>query len=136
MTRLRSLQTGFAAIAAIVIVVLLAALGGFMLTFSNTQQLTAAQDVQGSRAYWAARAGMEWAISSVGATACWTTTPPASVDGFALVISCTPPTAYTDKTGAGTIGDVYVFQLTSVARSGTVGTPGYVERSVSASVEK
>ena len=136
MKHLRTLQTGFAAIAAIVIVVLLAALGGFMLTFSNTQQLTAAQDVQGSRAYWAARAGLEWAIASVGATACWATTPPATVDGFSLTIACTAASVYTDRTVAGTIGSVYMFQLTSVARAGTIGTPGYVERSVSASLEK
>ncbi len=136
MKHLRTLQTGFAAIAAIVIVVLLAALGGFMLTFSNTQQLTAAQDVQGSRAYWAARAGLEWAIASVGATACWATPPPVSVDGFSLTITCIASSVYTDRAVAGTIGSVYMFQLTSVARAGTIGTPGYVERSVSASLEK
>ena len=62
-------QTGFAAIAAIFLVVVLAALGGFMMIFSNTQQLTSAQDFQGSRAYWAARGGLEWAIASVAATA-------------------------------------------------------------------
>ena len=50
-------QQGFAAIAAVFLVVVLAALGAFMVTFSNTQQLTSAQDVQGSRAYWAARGG-------------------------------------------------------------------------------
>ena len=53
-------QHGFAVIAAIFLVVVLAALGGFMVTFSNTQQLTSAQDLQGSRAYWAARAGLGW----------------------------------------------------------------------------
>lgn len=53
-------QVGFAAIAAIFLVVVLAALGAFMVTFSNTQQLTSAQDLQGTRAYWAARAGLEW----------------------------------------------------------------------------
>jgi len=43
-------QHGFAAIAAIFLVVVLAALGAFMVTYSNTQQLTSAQDIQGSRA--------------------------------------------------------------------------------------
>lgn len=59
-------QQGFAAIAAIFLVVILAALGAFMLTFSNTQQLASAQDLQGSRAYWAARAGLEWGIGKIG----------------------------------------------------------------------
>ena len=58
-------QRGFAAITAIFLVVVLAALGGFMLSFSNTQQLTAAQDIRGSRAYWAARSGIEWAMVAI-----------------------------------------------------------------------
>lgn len=123
---------GFAAIAAMFLVVVLAALGAYMVAFSNTQQVTSAQDIQGTRAYWAARFGLEWAISSVpaGSTACWSTTPPASRDGFALAVSCSVNT-YAE--GAAT---VYIFQLTSVASAGTAGSLGYIERSVSASVER
>lgn len=128
----RFAHQGFAAIAAIFLVVILAAFGAFMVSFSNTQQLNSARDVQGSRAYWAARAGLEWGIASLpaGATACWSTTPPASVDGFSLAISCTP-SSFTD--GAAT---VYIFQLTAVASFGSVGSVGFVERSVSASLER
>ena len=127
-----STQRGFAAIAAVSLVVILAAFGAFMVSFSNTQQLNSAQDVQGSRAYWAARAGLEWAIASqgVGATACWSTTPPASIDGFNLAISCAP-SSFTEGTAT-----VYVFRLSSVASTGTVGSVGFIERSVSASVER
>ena len=125
-------QHGFAAIAAMFLVVVLAALGAYMVAFSNTQQITSAQDVQGSRAYWAARFGLEWAVGSVpaGATACWATKPPASRDGFALTISCSV-NSYAE--GAAT---VYIFQLTSVASVGTVGSVGYIERSISTSVER
>ena len=66
MNRDHSAQRGFAAIAAIFLLVTLAALGGYMLTFSNTQQLTFAQDVQGARAYWAASAGLEWGLGNIG----------------------------------------------------------------------
>ena len=45
---------GFAAIAALFLVVVLAALGVFMWHMGATQQLTSVQDLQGSRAYWAA----------------------------------------------------------------------------------
>jgi MSHA biogenesis protein MshP len=145
---MRSTQQGFAAIAAIFLVVVLAALGGFMLTFSNTQQLTAAQDMQGSRAYWAARAGLEWAIAGVFATApvlpattplatCPSAgstpalTPPASVDGFTMVITCTPR-AYTEDGVTHTI-----FQLDVTATSsGAAGSISRIERSVSASLEQ
>jgi MSHA biogenesis protein MshP len=125
-------QAGFAAIAAVFLVVMLAAFGAFMVSFSNTQQLNSAQDVQGSRAYWAARAGLEWAIASlgVGATACWASTPPASIDGFTLAVSCAA-SSFTEGTST-----VYVFRLNSVASTGTVGSVGFIESSVSASVER
>lgn len=145
MKRIQQAQQGFAAIAAIFLVVVLAALGAFMVTFSNTQQLTSAQDVQGSRAYWAARAGLEWVIAGVVATTvpvapavlpppatCPVTTPPASLDGFTLIITCRK------QTYAEAGASVNIFQFTSVASfaGGTVGSIGYIERSLSASMER
>jgi MSHA biogenesis protein MshP len=58
----RRLQGGFTAISAIVILVVLVALGAFVVNVSTTQQLGSAQDVQGVRAYEAARAGIEWGL--------------------------------------------------------------------------
>ena len=135
-----SLQKGFAAVAAIFLVVGLAALGAFMLTFSNTQQLTSAQDLLGTRAYWAARAGLEWGLgganavvapSSISSTTCSTVAgTPLLVDGFNVVVNCTP-VSFTD--GASTI---YVIQVRSTASYGTSGSPGFIERSLSASFER
>ncbi|MDP2371299.1 hypothetical protein [Rhodoferax sp.] len=130
-------HTGFAAIAAIFLLVLLAALGAFMLSFSNTQQLTSAQDVQGSRAYWAARAGLEWGLAGVDASVatmpsatCPLTAQPATINGFALAFVC-DRRVYTED-GV----DRIVFRLTAAASGGgAVGSVGYIERSVSASVE-
>lgn len=122
-------QRGFAAVAAIFLVVGLAALGAFMVTLSNTQQLTSAQDIQGSRAYWAARAGLEWGIVSVGA-ACPTSPTALTVDGFTVTVVCTR-TAHTDS------GAVNLFQITSLAQSaGAAGSLGYIERSLAASLER
>ena len=128
-----STQRGFAAIAAVFLVVMLAALGAFMVSVSNTQQLSSAQDVQGSRAYWAARAGLEWAIASQGAgtTTCFGgATPPTTLQGFTLTVSCAP-SSFTE--GASL---VYIFRHTSVASIGTMGGIGFVERSVTASVKR
>jgi len=137
-------QTGFAAIAAVFLVVVLAALGGFMLTFSNTQQLTAAQDLQGSRALWAARAGLEWGVAMGATLPCSDATAapvaPASTPlstsfdgGFSVTVDCTSAT-YTDGTATT------IYTITSNARppSGTsaVGSIGYVERSMTASIER
>lgn len=125
-------QRGFAAIAAIFLVVVLAALGAFMLTFSNTQQLTSAQDVQGSRAYWAARAGLEWGIASVATAAVCPASPATlAVNGFSVRITC----AVTTYTEAG--ASVNIYQFTSVASTpGVVGSVGFIERSLSASMER
>jgi len=127
-------QRGFAAIAAVFLVVILAALGAFMVTFSNTQQLTAAQDLQGTRAYWAARAGLEWGIGSVASApvppvGC-PAGAPAKIDGFDVAVTCGMQT-YTEADHS-----VYIFQFTSIASAGTPGSVGRIERSISASMEK
>jgi MSHA biogenesis protein MshP len=129
----RFAQRGFAAIASVFVLVVLAALGAFMMTFSNTQQLTSAQDVQGSRAYWAARAGLEWAATlTKSGGACPAASTTFDVDSgatFALTVTCSM-LSYSE--GPATVN---VFSLNAVARQGTVGSPGYVERSVSAALE-
>lgn len=133
MRRLCFIQQGFAAIAAIFLLVVLAALGAFMLTFSNTQQLTSAQDLQGSRAYWAARAGLEWAVSSVIANPAQCPVPPAPfiVEGFTLTMVCTRQ-VYNE--GAGNV-TLFNFGATAT-QGGAAGALGFIERSVSASIER
>ena len=119
--------------AAIFLIVVLAALGGFMLTFSNTQQLTSAQDLRGTRAYWAARAGLEWGIGSVNVTpVCPASSTTLTIDSFSVVITCTNQT-YTEA-----LATPNIFQFTSVASSagGAVGGLSFIERSLSASIEK
>lgn len=59
---------GFAIVSAIFILVVLAALGAFIVNISTNQQIGSALDVQGVRAYQAARAGMEWGLYQVQAT--------------------------------------------------------------------
>lgn len=148
MKRIRPTQQGFAAIAAIFLIVVLAALGGFMVTFSNTQQITSVQDVQGSRAYWAARAGLEWAIVRipVDPTLCINTALtlvvatvataalPTPIEGFTVDILCA---SNVYKEGAN---DTTIYSIESRAHSDTatipVGSLGYIERSVSASMER
>ena len=134
MTRRHHRQQGFAAIAAIFLVVLMAALGSYMLSFSNTQQLTSSQDIQGSRAYWAARAGLEWGLATASGT-CTAGTTTLSIDtGKTFSVAVTSaPTSYSEG-----ISTPVICRITAVATvSGSVvGSVGYIERSVSASIEK
>lgn len=138
MKSLRHLQRGFAAIAAIFLVVVLAALGGFMVSISNTAQLDSVKDIQGTKAYWAARAGLAWGLGAAGAVALpvnvtaatCTSATPLSIEGFSVRVSCTVST-YLE-------GDPrYLIKITAVASSGgSPGNLGYVERSVSAGLER
>jgi MSHA biogenesis protein MshP len=58
-------ESGFVLPSAIFLLVMLAALGAYMVSLSRTSHLTSALDVQGVRAYQAARAGMEWGAHRV-----------------------------------------------------------------------
>ena len=68
MRRPGKLVRGFAIVSAIFILVVLGALGAFIVNVSTNQQIGSALDVQGVRAYQAARAGIEWGIYQVQAT--------------------------------------------------------------------
>ena len=124
-------QTGFAAVAAIFLVVVLAAMGAFMVSISNSQQISSAQDVQGMRAYWAAQGGLEWGIAAANAASTCPASPMAiALDGFTVSVTCT---SNVFSEGGKT---VTLLSLSSVANSGTPGSVTYVERSVSAGLEK
>jgi MSHA biogenesis protein MshP len=58
-------QTGFSIIAAIFLLVVLALLGALIASVTGMQQQSGQLDLQGVRAYQAARAGMEWSASQV-----------------------------------------------------------------------
>lgn len=71
MTALAKHVRGFAIVSAIFILVVLAALGAFIVNISTSQQIGSAIDLQGARAYQAARAGVEWGLYQVQATAAY-----------------------------------------------------------------
>jgi MSHA biogenesis protein MshP len=138
---------GFALVSAIFLLVVLAALGAFMVTMSTVQHTTSAQDVQGSRAYQAARAGIELGVYQIMApenanynrtvapfTAQYTcaatplNTLGGALAGFNVSIICTRA----NYTEGGNV--VSVYQVTSNASLGAVGTTQYVARQLTATV--
>lgn len=136
---------GFALPSAIFLLVILLALGAFMLRVSNIQHLTATQDLQGVRAYRAAQMGLQWAAATLcgpnpGCTAPLVACPAIPVplgvapDGFPVVVTCVV-NIYNE---AGPAGDIVrpVFWITSTAAGGgAVGGIGYTERSLNALIE-
>ncbi len=138
-------HNGFVMVAAIFLLVVLAALAGFIVSFSNVQHLTSAQDLQGSRAYWAARAGMEWAMCTIQAN-CSNTAPDCAAYSTTVSEDLTNIEGLEDFTirvgiscrsyNEGGADDKKIFEVSSTAFSGgDVGSLTYIERSVSASAE-
>jgi MSHA biogenesis protein MshP len=126
----RARQSGLSIIAAIFMLLLLAALAAFMLTFSVVSNVTQAQDIQGSRAYWAARSGLEWgAYRVLQDNACATTT--LTLSGFTVSVTCTLSGPYPEGGG-----NVNIYSITATANQGTLGSVGYVERQLQATVGK
>jgi MSHA biogenesis protein MshP len=123
---------GFGLPSAIFLLVILALLGAFMVSLSTTQNITSAQDVQGSKAYRAARAGIEWAAFNLKApaTACPAASTPLTIDSFSVTVDCSVTTH--DEGGT----TKYVFLVTSTATGGgAIGTLGRVERMISTFIE-
>lgn len=128
---------GFSLPTAIFLLVILALLGAFMVSLSTTQNITSAQDVQGSRAYRAARSGIEWALYSarntwiplLPLTPCPATTA-LVIDGLPVTVACSVTTH--DEGGTPR----YIFLVTSTATAGgAIGSLGHVERMVSTFIE-
>lgn len=102
---------GFAILSAIFILVVLAALGAFILSVSSQQQIGSALDVQGVRAWQAARAGIEWGLHrELRSASCAGTSfvPPATtLADFTVTVGCV---ATLDGRGGPT-----VYSITSTA---------------------
>lgn len=141
---------GFSLITAIFLLVVLSALGAFMVVFTGLQQTTIQADVQGVRAYYAARAGINWALyraldpddtiapGAASFPACpagTINTLGGSLSPFTVVITC----GITSATEANR--EIRVYQITATACNQAtcpVGSPaaGYVERRVIVTVAK
>lgn len=124
-------QNGFALVTAIFILVILAGLGAAMVTISTSQHTTVAMDVQSTRAYQAARAGIEWGAYQTLKVANTCPTSPATLTfsgtplaSFTTTVTCS---STTHSEGANT---VTLFSFTANAIYGTPGTPDYVAREV------
>ncbi|OGA26378.1 MAG: hypothetical protein A3I01_01835 [Betaproteobacteria bacterium RIFCSPLOWO2_02_FULL_65_24] len=100
---------GFTLVSAIFLLVVLAALGAAILVVSTTQQIGSALDVQGARAYQAARAGVEWGAykwlrsSSCGALTSFTFPSAPTLAGITVTVTCT---AYPDGNGGPTVYEI------------------------------
>jgi len=144
-------QRGFLVIAAVFLLVVLAALVGYLLTVSTTSQAASAADANSARAYQAARAGTEWAAFQIlrgGSFKTTCDTGPAfsassnlnfgsSLSGFATTVSCASAgfTEGSDSVRAYSVVSTACNQPISGACPNTATTSAaYVERQLSLSL--
>jgi len=152
---LRRRARGFSLVTGIFLLVILSALGAFMVIFTGLQQKTVQNDVVGVRAYYAARAGLDWALfraldpenSIAPGAAAFATCAQASgtiaagslggsLAAFTVVIGCTDTPASEGNRA------IHIYEITATACNQAVcpepGTPisGYVERKVVVTVAK
>ncbi len=143
-------QSGFAYIAAVVFLVVIAGIAVALLQLTNTQQTTVNQALLGARAGLAARAGIEWVYQSLGSR-CSETGNTANLDdfandtGFKVKVTCSYRIYREGEDDAsGTLVPVvkHIYRIESVACNGasacpddgSVTRPDYVERARVATV--
>lgn len=148
-----SRQAGFSVVTAVFLVVVLALLGAFIVSVSGLQQAGHQLDVQGVRAYQAARAGLEWGAYQVLDPNNTLGTPalpscpasPTSLSGlaqslsvFTVTVTCSASTTTEGNRNVGT------YLLVATACNQPAGgacpnptpAPGYVERQLQAIFSK
>jgi MSHA biogenesis protein MshP len=143
---MRKLQQGFSIITAIFLLVVLSFLGIAMVSFSTSQHQSSAMDVMGSRAYQAARAGIEWQAHYVVNSDLNASTPVVqcgvnnylnlgtlggTLSPFAVAVNCAAA-SHVEGTSTIWIYDVSAVACTDANCPNTT-TPGanYVERVIS-----
>lgn len=124
-------EAGFTLVSALFLLLVLAALGGFIATVSTTQHAGSALDVQGARALQAARAGTEWGLyQALGGPGACAAGPIdiGALDGLHVTVVCSSTAVEAGST---------VYRITATACNlpdaanlcpGQAGQPGYVER--------
>ena len=105
---------------------MLAVMAVVMSTTSSVQNFTTVYSLQQTRAYFAAKSGLEYGIQrAVSAGVCTNGAIALPGVSFNITVSCTPSAVINE---AGVLSTV--FQLSSTASTGTLGDVGYVTRTV------
>lgn len=123
-------QTGFTLLSALFLLVVVSALGGYLVRLATAQQVNSALAVSGLSARYALASGMEWLVYQLNtAGACPALPATVNVDGFQVsVANCS---TYVISEG----GSSYpLFDVTINAERGVFGTVDFVSVSMRASL--
>ena len=126
----RRTQRGFSLVSALFLLVVLGALGAYMVSISGTQHFTTLHALQGAKAYHAARSGTEWGIAEAINNGNCNLNTNFTVNGFDITVDCTS----TNHQEAG--GNYNIYEITAFAETSTpaFGQPGYAARRITVTV--
>lgn len=121
----RQQQQGFSIVTAIFLIVILAALGTYMLRISAVQSESVSLSIQAARVYQAAQSGIEWGLyQAIENNSCAANTN-FTLQVFNVTVSCTS----SDHPIQG--GNFHrVYEIQSTARFGTLADQTFVQRVV------
>ncbi len=115
-------EAGFTLVQALFILIVLALLGGAMVKLLGVQSSTSTFALQGTRAYQAARSGLEWGAARARAGA--SCNGSMTIEGFSVTTACTSA-VFIEATNTTT-----VYRISSLAEFGTYGSVDYISRRV------
>ena len=120
---------GFILITVLFLIAVLAVMAVVMSSTTSVQNLTTNYSLQQARAYAAARSGLDYGIQrAVSANACTNGGVTLPGTNFNVTLNCSS----TSVNDAGTTSTVY--QISSTASTGTLGSTGYVTRTMRSTV--
>lgn len=129
-------QDGFALMAALFLLVVLGALGTYMVTISLVQQQSVSYTFLGARAYQAARSGIEWGIYQALSDRNCSSFPKnidfadGSLVGFQTTITCSLTTHLEKSTGF----NIYNLSAVSETDTASFGSQDYVAREITVTI--
>ncbi|MES2356389.1 MAG: agglutinin biogenesis protein MshP [Pseudomonadota bacterium] len=135
-------ERGFSILAAVFLLVIMVSLSAFLVSISSMQQMGAAVDLQGSRAYQAARAGVEWGayqmLTPAAAPPCSSTVLTFSgttLRDFSTTVTCAVSTA--DELGTtANIYKIIAVACNQPACPSAAPAANYVERQLTITVSR
>ena len=121
-------QRGFSLIAAIFLITAVAAIVAAMVATLSDRSRTSVQNLEASRAFYAAQSGIEVAVARALAGGCAAVPASLALEGFSLGIACSAEAV--DEAGVG----YAVYNLNATASAGDLTQSTYVSRRVRATV--
>ena len=126
-------QCGFSLITTLFLLVVVSAMGAYMVTLSVTQHTSGALAAQMSRALYATYSGLEWTAYELRSNpgACPSVPSTFNAEGFLISLTACTRSLIVEA------GDSYaLYEVTVEASQGTFGDPSFVSRSLRATLSE